>query len=313
MSPLEKAILETVVYFDIYNYPLRAAEIYRWIWKNAAALEEVINALENSELLKEKLSFCDGFFFLKGRGEIIKERLKRYRFAEKKFKKAKKVAWFFARLPGILGIAVCNDLGYGNSPEDGDIDLFIITKKNRLWTVRFLVSLFLKIFRLRPGEAKENAICPSFFVDEEHLNLKEFSAINPAEDDIHFIYWINQMTPIFSNLAEVNAKAGGIRDIWQKFYGENAWTENSLPNRRLFLTNPIRKVKSAFKFPLLLGNALENALRFKFLTPKIREIMNKSNDVVIRDGILKLHTNDRRKEYHDEFYNRISKLNAYGQ
>ncbi len=277
----------------------------------------------------------------KDRENIVNERLRRYRFAEKKFKRAKKVAWFLQKLPDILGIAVCNDLGYGNSPEEGDIDLFIITKKNRVWTTRFLVILFLKIFRLRPGEAKFNAVCPSFFIDEEHLNLKDLSAITPPEDDIHFVYWINQMTPIF-----------GADSLWKKFYEENAWTEQSLPNRRLFLTNPVRNYKPRRvyeieqRFPSLLGDALENLLRFRFLSPKIRETMNlptnsieakskidsaegeaalrltasknqmslnrigggvnKSNDVVIRDGVLKLHTNDRRKLYFEEFQNKIS-------
>jgi hypothetical protein len=295
MNSLEKAILETIIYFDIFDYPLRANEIYRWLWRNGADFEEVISTLESSDFLREKLSSWDGFFFLKNRDDVADRRLRRYRFAEKKFRKATKVAWFLSRLPNILGIAVCNDLGYSNSPKDGDIDFFIVTRKNRVWTTRFLVTLFLKIFRLRPGEEKEDAICPSFFVGEDHLNLKEFSAINPAEDDIHFVYWINQVTPVF-----------GADSLWRKVYEENDWTEKSLPNRKIFLTNPARKIKSAFGFSLLLGNALENALKFKFLTPKIREIMNKSNDVVIRGGILKLHTNDRRREYFELFQKRIA-------
>ncbi len=64
MTSLERRILETVVYFDIFDYPLRANEICKWLYKEKATLENVVSALGNSEFLKEKLSSSDGFFFL---------------------------------------------------------------------------------------------------------------------------------------------------------------------------------------------------------------------------------------------------------
>jgi len=314
MSSIEKSILETIIYFDIFDYPLRVNEIQKWLWKNKAEINETTSALNESQFLMEKLSSKDGFFFFppkadpplaeKGREGLIETRLKKYRFAEEKYKKAKRIIWILSKFPFVYGVAVCNDLGYSNSAKNGDIDLFIITKKNRVWTVRFLIVSFLKIFRLRPGETHLNAICPSFFVDEDHLNLRNFSAINPPEDDIHFAYWINQMTPVF-----------GTEPLWERFYKENDWTADSLPNCRLFLTSPVRKIKISFiqKFGEIilfkfLADFVENFLRLKFLPEKIKEGMNRDNGVVIKEGILKLHTNDRRREYFKIFQERISKI-----
>ena len=318
MNNLENAIIETIVYFDIFEYPLRVNEIQRWLWKSKASLNEIISLLETSSFLKEKLSFKDGFFFLSLKGkdssllegkrkDIIIERLKRYRIAEEKYRKARKIIQFLSKIPFVRGIAICNDLGYSNSPEEGDIDLFIITSKNRIWFVRQKIAGFLKIFRLRPGEAKENAICPSFFIDEDNLNLKNLSAIVPFEDDIHFIYWLCQMTPVF-----------GRDKIWQRFYNENKWAFDLLPNNYPFIPNPVRRVKAnVFQniFESLLsgfvGDLVEKFCRYvqlKILPKEIKLVMNKDNNVVIRNGVLKLHTNDRRREYYDEFYFRISNI-----
>ncbi len=313
---LEQSIFETVAYFDIFDYPLRANEIKNWLWKIKADLKDVVITLQTSEFLKERLSSKDGFFYLKGREENIKKRLERYRFAETKYKKAVKFIKIFSICPFVRAVAVCNDLGYGNSPEEGDIDLFVITAKNRSWFVRAKIAGFLKFFRLRPGETKINPICASFYIDENNLNLRELAAVNPPEQDIHFAYWINQMTPVFANPAEALAKADGTNDIWQKFCGENKWARDLIPNADSFVTNPVRVVNpSIFQkiFELFLfgfiGDFFEKickSLQLKFLPPQIRDKMNKNTNVVIRDGVLKMHTNDRRKFYFEEFQNKIS-------
>src|SRR3989304_3499089 len=42
-------------------------------------------------------------------------------------------------------ISIINSLAFGTSNENSDIDILMITKKNRLWTTRALVILLLEI------------------------------------------------------------------------------------------------------------------------------------------------------------------------
>ncbi|MEA3272700.1 MAG: hypothetical protein U9P90_03460, partial [Patescibacteria group bacterium] len=198
-------ILRTIVYFDIFNWPLRAEEIWKWLYNTNPKCNPTINDI--LKIVQHEGDFCF--------------RLKRYRFAEKKYKRAlrfAKIAYFF---PFIKMIAICNDLGYSNAPQKSDIDLFIITTRKKIWTARFFVTGFLKIFGLRPGEAKNNAICPSFFIDEDNLNLEKLALKNQQGeiDDPHFVYWLNQMTPILDK-----------NKTYKKFRQSNQWIKKFLPN-----------------------------------------------------------------------------------
>src|SRR3989344_5661676 len=164
---MTRAILKTLAYFDIFDYPLTLVEVWKWLYleeNRKVSLNEVEEGLKQ---LSDKVGTKEGFWFLKGRPEIIKTRLERYSIAEEKFKKLISQARILRQAPWIKLIAVCNRLAYSNTDEKGDIDLFIITAKNRLWLTRLLVVGYLKIINLRPRpDNKEDAIDTNFFLSE---------------------------------------------------------------------------------------------------------------------------------------------------
>lgn len=51
--------------------------------------------------------------------------------------------------PQILLIGLCNSRAMGEADENSDIDLFIIAKKENLWTVRFIVTILTSILGVR--------------------------------------------------------------------------------------------------------------------------------------------------------------------
>jgi hypothetical protein len=299
LSNLEQSILATLAYFDIFEYPLTLFEI----WKNLVnvgngnsipqscgvgfpSLCDIEDALNNEEL-KNKISRKNGFYFLKSVGAQnfvpnYLTRQKRYYIADKKFKRAKKIVWLLSKIPYIKMIAVCNSLGYSNAMEDSDIDFFVITAKNRIWTARFLSVVLIKFLNLRPkiynikdlsrtflgriklrylkdissiNELKENQykkvrdkICLSFFVDEENLNLEKF-AINPPYQRG------DETSP--PDKGGWGVKAFDIYliywitqlvpifnhgGIYDKFWQENKWLKKYLPNRISYKVNNRRKI-----------------------------------------------------------------------
>ena len=46
-----------------------------------------------------------------------------------------------ANIPGIEMIAVCNSLSMYATHPDSDIDLFIVSRPDMLWLVRFLITM----------------------------------------------------------------------------------------------------------------------------------------------------------------------------
>lgn len=216
-------IIRTVIYFDLFDWPLRAEEIWKWLFKPECSprVNEIFYTLQNNKFLKTVLDEKDGFYFLKGRENLVETRLIRYRFAEKKYKRALYFAKIARFLPCVKMVAICNDVGYSNAPQKSDIDLFIITSRKKIWTTRFFVTGFLKLFGMRPGETKNNAICPSFFVDEDNMDLEKLALKNKKDeiDDPHFIFWLNQMTPILDK-----------NNTYKKFRQANQWVKKFLPN-----------------------------------------------------------------------------------
>jgi len=91
--------------------------------------------------------------------------------------------------------------------KDSDIDLFIITKKNRLWTTRIFATLLLTLLWKRKTAKKHSGqFCLSFFISEEELSLEEIALRN----DIYLSYWLQTLIPIIN------------RDtIFEKFIEEN--------------------------------------------------------------------------------------------
>ncbi len=246
----------------------------------------------------------DGFYFIRGKENILAERAEKYLFAERKYKKVMRLARIFSFFPFIKMISVCNDLGYSNAPDGSDIDLFVITSRKRIWLARLLITGFLKLFKMRPGENSRDAICPSFFIDEDNINLKNLALKNElgAPDDPHFSYWVCQMAPILE------------KDGFNKKFGEeNKWVNDFLPNALVAKKPPARRniaissVAEYFEkiFQGFFGDWLEQKtkkIQLGIMPENLKRLANKNTNVVITDSILKFHTHDSREDLRNKFY-----------
>lgn len=311
---LRQSILNTTIYFDIFDYPLTAMEIFQWLYANYGLktndyrLSDVLDALESSQYLKDRIATQDGFYFLKWREAIVQTRLKRYNLAQRKFKRLLWVSKFFSYFPFIQMTAVCNTLAYNNTKDESDIDLFIVAKENRTWLVRFLTVSFLTLIRLRPKPYNlKDKICLSFFVDEKNLDLKKFAMTN----DIYLPYWIAQLVPVYQR-----------EDIFRKFLSQNKWIKETISNHSKYNLNQARLVKNIFSTEIVkrifefindqllfnLPSYLVKKYQNQVLPDHLRAMANKDTRVVINDGVLKFHDNDSRERYWKIFEQKVGIL-----
>lgn len=303
---LEQAILSTLTYFDIFNYPLTATEIWKWLYcpenkidgdNSKYGFSEIREKLEKGEILKSLIDSRQGFYFLKDKSNLVELRQARYNLAEKKFQKAISVAKFIERMPGVRMIAVCNSLARSNASEESDIDFFVVTDKNKIWTARFFAAGFIKIFGLRPNKkSAKDKICLSFFVDESNLDLEKISVDAP---DIYLVYWIGQLIPIYDS--------GG---VYKKFLKENEWIKRYLPNfSGTELSDRRNTGRAGWSLPYFReGEKFFRWLQMRFMPPKLKEMANCDSRVIVNDSMLKFHANDRRAEYKEKWISKISKL-----
>ncbi|MFH0779708.1 MAG: hypothetical protein V1928_02505 [Parcubacteria group bacterium] len=304
-NALEQSILKTVAYFDLFNFPLTSWEIKKYLYSpdQAADFIQINQAL--SGLKNKFLESQEGFYFLKGRSNIVGMRKRRYLIADRKLRRARPYVYLIGKLPFVKAVFICNNLAYRNAPGESDIDLAIITANGSAWSARFFAAALMKLLCRRPTErTTRDRICLSFFVDEDSLELKRLS----YPDDIHFAYWVGQFMPVFDpeNYAE-------------RFFKANEWIKKFLPNifsiKENYSAAGGTNSRAKINFPG--GGILEKILhKFQLLImPKrILEKASQGNtDVVLGNGILKFHTKDRRLAVKQEWEEKIRKLSIENQ
>jgi len=320
-NKLRRSIISTIVFFDIFNYPLTLDEIFHFLYFEKSS--KSINKYKIEEILKDKLhsiiKIKNNFYFLKEREGNINTRIVRRRESINKIKKAKRISRIFSIIPFIEMVAIVNFLPIKNTRVDSDIDLFIITKKNRIWISRFLCVIIIKLLRLQPTERnKKNKICLTFFITTENLNLKNIA----IKDDVYFYYWLSSLYPIYTK-----------KNIYKKFIKKNKWIKEFLPNIKITYKEENKGEGILFRFYIVKRSKVYYsvfkqwfAVRSKFLkryinnielfvmkiqikkmSNKIKKSANKNTNIIISNKILKFHDNDMREKYKNEFFKKIEK------
>ncbi|MBI2327160.1 hypothetical protein HYU92_02470 [Candidatus Curtissbacteria bacterium] len=223
----EQAILATLAYHDIFDYPLTIREIHRYIINYQTpqkAVEKNVNVLLNQHKIGERR----GFYFLKNRSMIVSTRLKRQKYSIPKLKKAQFFAQILKFIPTVKLVAISGALSMGNSHKDDDIDLVIVSQKDLLWTTRFLTNVVLLPFKRTPlkntsqvvlsevegtppGWKQTNRACLNVFLDESDLK------INPQ--NLYTAHEICQMKPLWDR-----------NETYSQFIKANSWVKKFLPN-----------------------------------------------------------------------------------
>lgn len=295
----------------MFDYPLKKEELWQWLfnYESMKALKhESMKTLKHGKGRKEfeeelrqlvedgKINKQDGYYFLAGREEMVKIRQARYQVSLKKIKKAQKIGWLLAWVPGVRMIAVVSNLGYLNADREADIDLFIVARRGKIWSVRFWCVALMKLLRQRPtAKSTKDKICLSYFTDEDNLNLKS-TAVN--EPDIHLVYLLAQYLLIYDQ-----------DDYWRKYVQQNSWIKEYLPNFQY--TDEAEKWKINFRGEWLkrlwektemgFENVVYKNIQLAWMAPALKRAMNRGDKkVIVNDHMLKLHVNDKREEINSQ-------------
>jgi hypothetical protein len=307
---IEKSILKTIAFFDVFNYPLTAEEVWKWLHRpgRKVALSQVRDLLQNSDLLQDKIVRTEGFWSLSGREYTHIIRKHHNNLSERKFARALKLVHLYKYLPFIKMIAICNTLAYSNAGEESDIDFFVVTSKNKIWVVRFFTILLVYIFGMRPKlDHHKDAFCLSFFISEDSLDIKR---IMLNSRDIYSPYWIRQLLPVYN-----------IDNTYQKFLTANQWTESYLPNA--YANQFVKEIKPSWWSivisrligliisPPFLGRAFNagyRRLQSKIISRNLQTLINVDTRVIVDEQMLKFHSNDRREIFYKKWRDRVHQL-----
>ena len=152
LPAIKENILATLAYFDMFNYPLTRAEVYLFLGNkfNYDSFGDAIRCLVDNGTIYQ----FDKFYTLSPDHYIVVRRLEGNQKAAELIKIAERVGSLLIKFPYVRGIAISGSLSKNFADADSDVDLFIITEKNRLWIARTIMHCFKKL---------------TFLVNKEHL------------------------------------------------------------------------------------------------------------------------------------------------
>ena len=200
---IEEAVLRAVAYGDIFDSPLRPAEIRRYLERVPASQIEVERAIE--ALDPHRLVRVDGYVCLAGREPLVAVRRDREVAAARLWPGARRCGRAVARLPWVRMVALTGALAVDNVDDGADVDLLIVAEPGRVWLCRFFIVQQVRLFRLRGVE-----MCPNWVLSTERLELEA--------RDLHSARELTQMVPL----------AG--MEVYQRMRELNRWADTLLPN-----------------------------------------------------------------------------------
>lgn len=218
----------SIYYHDLFDYPLDFSGLVKWQYGGD------LHGMVNMETSKRR-----GYYFIRGREGLIYKNLLRKRISAKKITIAEKSAKILSFVPGVRMVGITGSLAMANSPEDGDIDLLIITKKGTLWTTRFLVYVTLRLFgiavRKPNSKLQKDHLCLNMWLDETDLVWRK------SDRNVYTAHEIAQIVPLV-----------GKHDIYEKLLSENSWILDYWP-KSVKIAKKINRDEKNRSFVDLLG------------------------------------------------------------
>lgn len=230
-NKLSKNVLATITYYDIFDYPLTSFEIWKYLisWNveneihlpdrqiyednDKIALKDIMKELGSMEL-KNHLDECRGFYFIKGRKELVGQRIERGKISEKKFKIIKRAAWLLRFAPFVRMISITGRMAMKNADQKSDLDFIVALEKEHIFTGRIFVTAITHILGIRRhGEKIANRICLNYFITDESLEISLKDLFSSSEYSFAI--------PIFG------------WEVFRDFQEKNSWIKNYRPNFEL--------------------------------------------------------------------------------
>ncbi len=248
MTQAEKAVLKTLVYADLFNWPLTKKEIFQKLHTpNKISLPLVkgsIKRLVANGLIHRHLRY---YFLSSNDKSIAQNRINRVLSAKNKINQARLRLPILFHCPWISGIYITGSAAVLNTQKQDDIDFLVITQPNRLWLTRLwiiMIAEFLKK-RRRPREQQfANKWCFNLFLERKHLSIPS------SKQNLFTASELIQVKPVF--LRQQTHQEFIQANLWfAKYFGNYTyrdWKSNNNNSNRPHFLNLFHKIADQLNY-----------------------------------------------------------------
>jgi len=287
----ELAVLRSVIYASLFDYPLTPAQLESsliGVRADAAAIE---SWCRESDLLQAAIEQRDGLYFPAGRSDLVRTRSRREALSRQLLDRDRRILSFVAGMPFVRMVALSGSLAHLNAEGSADLDLFVITAPHRVWSITVAALALSKVLGWRKH------VCMNYVVSENAM------AIEPA--DLFSANQIIHLRPIVGH------------HVFDRFVKSNPFVRDFYPNFELAPIGPkprAARLKRALERLLSLGPAqiAERAARWLYG----RHLKRRSTTWQSRDQVrleaecLKLHTSSHRASTLEQFEAAMARILA---
>lgn len=277
MDSSEKAILKTLLYSDIFDYPLSEEEVWRFLISDEHINESSFR--KHVERINSVVYRKNGFLFVGKNERNVQKRIRRSRVSQDKLNIAIQTIEKLFLVPTVKLIGISGNLSMMNAGKKDDIDLFVIAKKDTAWITRLLLIIYLKLMgkhRSRKDTRVENKFCLNMIIDEESLPLPK------NKRNIYTAHEIVQLRPVMQR-----------ENVYKRFINSNYWITDYMPNALRELRGESVRTSGNFLFEKLAERVISFFIVEKFAKNVQIFIMKRNlTTETVGDKIIALHPKD---------------------
>jgi hypothetical protein len=275
------AIARSVVYAGLFDYPLTLAQLRQTLIASAQTPSQILSTFSSSEMLQSAVEYRDGFFFPRGRFDLVAERTRREARSRIFLRRHRRFLQLIAATPYVRLAALSGSIAHQNLDARGDLDLFVVTRGRKVWSVAVAIVALAKLLGLR------RTVCANFIVADTHLALEQ--------QDLFTASQIIHLKPLIG------------MDVFRNFVAANPFVTRNYPNFHPAdcagwqLSSPplTRWLKRASERALAVpAAAVEAAARAAYRAYLKRRAATwpSPDQVRLEDDYLKLHTHSHRHD-----------------
>ncbi|MBI2626830.1 MAG: hypothetical protein HYW77_01155 [Parcubacteria group bacterium] len=166
LSERAKLLLSNIVYRSLFGVFFTYEQI------ESVGLKDALTELFEKKIIRECMFHEKRFIVLVEHEKELENFLAMRKVAEQKKGTLIKYLKFFRISPFIRAVFISGSLTLGRVEDDSDLDVFVLTAPDRIWTARFLLSAILSLFGIRRTKFESiapNKICLSHYMTTNAL------------------------------------------------------------------------------------------------------------------------------------------------
>jgi hypothetical protein len=289
----ELAIARSVIFAAIFDYPLTLAQLRQTLIESTQTPSQVLAAYNGSAALQAAVGFRDGFFFPAGRADLVDERRLREARSRAFLRRHRLLLRLICALPFVRMAALSGSIAHLNLDGAGDLDLFIVTRGRRVWSVTVAVLVIAKLLRRR------RVVCANFVVSDSRLALEQ--------QDLFTASQIIHLKPLVG------------RDVYRQLLAANPFVFRFYPNfhevdaafqrvESSRLITPVKRILELLLAPLAPLAELLCRVAYRGYLTRRSAAWRSPEQVRLQADYLKLHTQSHRRSVLDRFDRGVQSL-----